>query len=85
MKWLESPYNFDKLDYATDARSRGVIGIVADRAQLFCLDCAQGRNLMVVGEVFADTETFNDGVCDGCGKSILQQDARPSSVSDEAK
>src|SRR5437899_3350551 len=71
MQWLETPVKYASSELATTATERNVIGVVADRAEVYCRDCAVKLDVMAVGEISPDTKYFSDAVCDNCGKALL--------------
>ena len=72
MEWLPGSVKYAGSDTRATAAARGVIGVVAGRAEIYCLKCALGQELCVVAEVFRDTLQCIDARCDTCHAPLLE-------------
>jgi hypothetical protein len=71
MRWLEKPVRYKGSDCERNASQRGVVGFVADRAQVYCPQCAEIDNPLIIGEIYAGSQQFQDNLCDGCNAAII--------------
>ena len=72
VQWFEKAQHYAGTELARTAVERGVIAVVADRAEIYCLECAVKRDLLVVGEIFQNTENYKSATCDSCHQPILK-------------
>jgi hypothetical protein len=73
VQWLDKPQRYTDTEAARTAVERGVVAVVEARAEIFCLDCAKERELLIVGEILRSTERFKDMLCDGCHRPIVRE------------